>query len=186
MTIQRVDELTTEPVVGKYYLVPCAVDLPYAKAHPIFGLAHRDVEFFNFDVEHFHNDVRFMTLRFLHLVCNEEFWRYEEDWAARVVLTQVFRVDVPRRFEYRRMKCVRQMPDFFNMLHEKNAQNLEAAFANKPLNCGKCPHRGTDLRSMPTENGVTVCPSHGLCADVKEQKIVTRAAAEKIVARNSK
>lgn len=181
MALQRVDEMTEPPIVGKYYLVPCAVDLPYAKAHPIFGPRHADVEFFNFGIEHFHNDVRFMSWRLLRQICNQEIWKYEQEWGARAVLTQVFAANVPRTIEYRKLKCQREMPDFFNMLHSENARKLEAAFVGKTVICGKCPHRGTDLRSMPTENGVTICPSHGLCVEVKTQRIIGRAAAEKMV-----
>ena len=45
---------------------------------------------------------------------------------------------------------------------------------DKEVKCGRCPHRGALLKSMPVKDGVITCPNHGLKFDAQTMKCITK------------
>lgn len=73
--------------------------------------------------------------------------------------------------ETRTFTCERLI-DFSCSVQFKQAsmfgQIFEDTYKDRKLKCLKCPHKGTDLRSIPPdENGIITCPNHGLRIELK-------------------
>ena len=71
---------------------------------------------------------------------------------------------LPRKswYQLRRKVCLRQyvhIPDL-----AKFSEKLREGFTDSRLDLKRriCPHKGTDLRTIPVVNGVIQCPLHGL------------------------
>jgi hypothetical protein len=61
--MKRVSEITDEPVVGKFYMVPCV--WYYGEWMPVIGPRHDDKEVIGFTDKHYHKDVRFVSDRWI-------------------------------------------------------------------------------------------------------------------------
>lgn len=168
--IERIED-AKEVVIGRYYNVPCvkwSPVLPLNGAHRpwwlgatpvIIGGLHDDREIIGFTDDHWHFDWRF---------CPAYIWKQIVRWsdpnwsaAAKVISIQntsgvVFRAH---------RKCLRGHILFPGRSTEHRSpflSKLEAAYAGTKLNCGHCPHRGIKMTGAPLENGLLVCPGHGL------------------------
>jgi len=178
-----VADLEEPPTPGVRYLVPLVWvengDLPTGW-WPVTGPQHEDKEHINFEPQHWHPDLRFLTEG--QLRCLTELYssfRTEELYSegsegtyrahAHAILAQFVRRHVVRPRLCRRLQPV--YPRFrmgFYWL-----QNLEAAYLDRELKgCLRCPHRGVSLSNLPRDRqGRVVCPAHGLRWDLKTGRL---------------
>lgn len=166
--MQKVSELTEPPVVGKFYLVPCAEGDYYT--HPIIPIWHDDIEIGITD-SHYHRDVRFISDEDLEPM-SERYWGLGREVAT---MGNILRscTDGPLLITWHRRKCRREMPI---MSPVRNFVALESKYVGRKALCGKCPHRGFSLESLPQdENGLVICNGHGLAIDMKKGEVVKRA-----------
>lgn len=166
---EPVELLTSPPVVGHHYLVPC---LPSSEGWiPVTGPRHVDADLPGGETPHHHPDLRFapapLVRRLLqgtqHGLC--AFAGIEH--AARCALLIV--VPVPGVPELRSLPCLREQP-----LHPgvSVARTVEARLGDKARLTpdGLCPHQRIPLLSqplLPREDGLLVrtCPAHGVQFD---------------------
>lgn len=177
--IPRVEELTDPPVDGKYYLVPC-VEVSCGvyrsdrqpRMWPVMGPRHEDTEIINFPVQHWHYDRRFLsTVQFLAVgkhygsVLNSN--RSADEGARSIEGVGSLPVIIKRR-------CMRAEPGFPQDGRAGYLPALRAAYREKTVTCGKCPHRGVPLSSLPREPGtdIVTCPGHGLRWDLSNGELV--------------
>jgi hypothetical protein len=176
--IPRVSEIEDEPVIGKFYMVPCVwADGDW---QPVIGPRHEDKEHIGFDELHFHKDPRFISDR-------EVMQGF--DWAvsrtSRVItcspaqweLASVL-VKIEHGPRERRRKCHRRMPTFPADITSAGRPawqlKLERAYEGATLACMRCPHRGIPLDGLPVKDGKVICPGHGLAWDVSTGELVPR------------
>lgn len=177
--LQKVTDLKEPPVVGKHYLVPC-IRVPNRLRVlywlPIVGDLHKDPDI-GFEDSHWHRDVRFSEL--IHppgIVPNRG---YD---AVELELASVFIDIVPPHYEvvFRRMKCRREMPAFpfrgpTTGVKQPIVEKLEKIFTGRKVLCGKCPHKGMPLESLPKDpDGQVICNGHGLAIDMNKGEVVIR------------
>ena len=159
MTIQRVDDMTEAPIVGRYYLVRC-VKLGSGSGHgwwPVTGSVHEDADL-GIPHPHLHHDVRFMSEH----ECRNE-WRDIGHVMWMVLRTTAITVAA----QYRRRKCQRVQTSFplpararDTTSFEEHQQRHVGMVAEA---CRTCPHRGMRLTALPVEaDGGVTCPGHGL------------------------
>lgn len=166
MPIERVDRVTTPLVVGRYYLVP-TVRMRYFSDKldniPVIGPKHEDKEFFNFEAEHYHCDVRFMSQRWFNSM------------GFNVLVAPVTqRRDDPLDLKipsilWMKKKCCRSSVDY-PFGDRKAICYLKKHYSGKQCSRGKggwiCPHRKAPLGSIqPDVNGIITCFLHGLEID---------------------
>lgn len=181
--IQKIEDITGLPEIGKSYLVRCLL-LPYGAFHeyqtwaPVIGPVHEDADFFAVKDPHYHFDWRFWTKKLSRQLGEIDSSRvaYVEDRDMRLKLAYYS--------EYRRMRCIRQMPTEWPALSDELKRErskavvrivmrkLNAAYAGCTLNCMRCPHKGIKLDSMPVVDGVVTCPGHGLRWNVTSGALV--------------
>jgi len=178
------------PVIGRMYRVPC-IEYPTIYQGPtmwvpVYGPPHEDREIIGFPHQHYHVDIRFMSVRGLarysgRINILEELLSYP--MTVPVVIapsleagTQPARVAVSPFPILKRRKCYREMPDFpgpverrlqgfcrsFGPLLEDTYQGCQLKLDN-PI----CPHRGFRLAGLPQKDGLVVCPGHGLRWDLR-------------------
>jgi len=135
----------------------------------VIGPWHEDAELIEFPHDHYHFDFRFVS-NLSSLMRPAEEWRF-----ARVLTRAACAImdGSEPRVEWMRRKCIRDGPLFPDAPHW--GSKLERAYANKKLECGRCPHRGLPLHGQPVNGGVVVCPGHGLAWDVQTGALVPRA-----------
>lgn len=148
------------PVIGKRYTVPAVYGRWYRYSlrwWPVIGPKHDDVEYLDFDAQHYHLDLRFLYSDvFKHNVLSDMFAMPvnaapEYDWNANLHAQ-------PRVFV-----CKRESPRFPQLKDNLRFSRLYRAFRGKRLANGICPHKGANLSGQPAhENGCVVCPLHGL------------------------
>lgn len=159
--MEKVSELKHEPVVGKFYLVECG----YYRGEwrPLIGAPHDDKEYIGLALKHYHEDVRFSA-----------------GLAAYNALAYVIDTTLVYKTELKRRKCRRRMPDQRAAKGHKNSEfnwldKMELAFVGRKVLCGKCPHKGMPLESLPQdENGRVICNGHGLAVCMKKGEVVER------------
>lgn len=174
--MQRVSDIEGEPIVGKYYLVPCVAD-DDGEWWPIVGALHDDAEILNFPLEHYHKDARFLTAKQM---------RYRR-WSPTAnnnsdLLIAVYAASEHSDVEWKRRQCQRVMPTFPLVLNTASGRRgigwfgkLEQAYADKTLPaCMTCPHRGMPLKNLPVKDGKIICNGHGLQWDAQTGKLVSR------------
>lgn len=176
--MERVDEMTSPPIIGKRYWVQCAFVPPKSATAvtwgwwPINGQKHDDADI-GVPQVHYHYDPRFMSERQFRLrevaalpgailasilpaavapKSSTTIWM--DDGSKRVALT----------VEHRRMTCKRAMPLFPRDRNPPWLPDLESKYANVVAKgCRTCPHRGLPLASLPADKrGVVTCAGHGL------------------------
>lgn len=159
-----------EPVMGRFYLVPCVWVALGRQWWPVIGPWHEDADLglANF---HFHYDVRFLPERL--------FWNGDRTMArVHTHVTSSARWehhDCKREVEVvrRRMKMKRVMPNF--PFDEKFAEKVERPFLETRLVCKVCPHRGMSLEGLPVDaEGRVVCNGHGLRWNLKTGRLSPR------------
>lgn len=182
---------TQEPVIGRTYLVPCVqgssqfVRNPW---FPVLGTAHEDREIIGFPDVHFHYDFRFISEYQANLLMtgsNRSHLLGTLEMSALIpaLMNAVFLAKEGPTPVLKPKKCVRALSVFPSTVPEKSGgqgkpiafiQKLEEAYQSARVDCGKCPHRGMDLRGVPADaEGRKVCPLHGLRWD-QEGKLAPR------------
>ena len=192
--MKRADKLTSPPIVGETYSVPCAngtiIDFRSdnkgkTELLPVLLPSHEDSKYFakkrgvwkegeegvSYMVEelyyeadkdaqhHFHIDPRFVPANY-----------YPSAIQACVLLGENlkmlhFTIVAVGPVKYLEMECLREMPPSLINFKTAFGKQFTEDYVGKPMKCGRCPHKGTDLRSMPVKNGVVTCPAHGLQFD---------------------
>lgn len=171
-------ELVTEStpvVIGKFYLVKCAVMLQHSDGKyyvPIIGNLHKDPQF-SVEREHYHIDGRFAK----HDGCGQLYTVDAEGKTNGVVVPES-----AYRFygiEIRKMKCKRRstglkppLPgtkDFYGREVGAKYWKWYKSMVGKSCKGSRCPHLGTQ---MSEQNGVLVCPLHDLHGSVKDEVII--------------
>lgn len=171
MLIKRITDLTEPPLPGEFYLVPTVRGRWCGEVDywPVWGEKHEDAKFFNFNLDHYHLDRRFIAK--------------EEDAYAAVGAplhsgpTQ-YETD-PRNAplpapEWRRRKCYRAETDF--PTYRKEVKAMQTTLAGVQCRRGAgwiCPHRGFDTGSIhPNQAGIIICPLHGLQIHVTTGRVI--------------
>jgi len=176
--IQRVSELEHEPIVGKFYLVPC-VKYAHGRWIPIIGPEHDDADYINVPQRHFHQDLRFLS--------DHEITTYLERYARIAVSCSPEQLSMTKilfasRLQHRtpverKVKCRRSMSDFpmiISLLPAPWFEELEKAYSKQKLSCLRCPHRGMPLNGIPVKDSKVTCPGHGLQFNINTGELVSR------------
>jgi hypothetical protein len=162
--------LHIEPyVMGRYYKVPTIeASVTYRRrVWPIIGPAHKDIEFINFDYEHYHIDARFLS---------EDDFKYLQAQTPKSVYAVVIHTEMTIGIKpvspvvMRWRKCKREYPPY--PYGVKWLVAMRKAYADCQLKTPVCPHRGLPLDGLKVENGVVTCPGHGLCFSVETGRLV--------------
>lgn len=194
--MERVDEMTSPPVVGRFYMVPCVyVDTSIARGFgrrfsadpqtivdpydrllmgwwPIMGPRHEDLAHLDFAPYHWHFDPRFLSGRQMRNAT------MGGSNLSRIFARPLSDYGGLRGPEHRRMRCRR--PLGLPSQLENLGKILEPHCADATLRgpCKVCPHRGIPLASLPVdEHGHVTCPGHGLRWDVSTGRLVRREVA---------
>ncbi len=174
--IERVETVSGPLIVGRHYLVPTVEGTWYGerRAWPVIGPLHADVEFFNFEKDHYHLDRRFLTAKLLR--------RYSwfrggvERSSAEAAPLHAHRGEPPLPAPvWRSLRCNRSEIGF-SFTDQPAVQALQAAFAGQSCKRGRagliCPHRQAPLGSVPVIHGVVTCPLHGLMIDATSGRVI--------------
>ena len=183
MAIQRIDDMDTPPVVGRFYLVRHATsswpNVPWSGVPlPILGGAHTDIEIAPNVGRHYHYDMRFFDRKLFRTAfgcdANRTLW-----WATHTNLRRemgsILDAEFVVKVEHIRVKCVRLTPEF--PAAAKFAAKVEGLFGNLRMDPEKrvCPHRGMDLRTVEVgHDGCLTCPGHGLKWNATTGEMVSR------------
>lgn len=179
--MERVDEMTSPPIIGRRYWVSCIFVPSGGIGHssygwwPLNGRPHDDADI-GVPEEHYHFDARFLSHR--QFINRVEFWKrriateglptcpLEKAVLASILPLHSQGADAPPLHQaYRRLTCRRAMPTFPRELIQASwLPRLEDSYANAVAKgCRTCPHRGLPLASLPAdERGVVTCAGHGL------------------------
>lgn len=167
--IQNIEDLTEPPVIGQHYEVPCVygsssrTGVGGLQWLPITGPMHSDADYIGFEPLHFHYDHRFTPEpKWQELLRHGGIFGTSGDPEFNVITNR----DASRGIVRRQMVCLRNIRPYPKAsFHEE----LSAAYADKRVTCGKCPHRGLPLLSLPREPGtdIVTCVGHGLKFDLK-------------------
>ena len=180
--MQRIDELTSPPKIGRFYLVPTVdyIWLEVADRWPIIGPKHSDKQIIDFPYQHYHVDGRFLSPKQVRRVYSRE--KSLEFTLAVYPLCQYRRnrvhiadFDVFPHPEpvWRRRKCQRHLEYPTWASHWQVP--LEEAYKSYSLIDGICPHRGAYIGNMvPDHHGAITCPLHGLRWDLKTGEMCRR------------
>jgi Rieske [2Fe-2S] domain len=204
--MERADELTAPPVIGKNYLVRClkmdglaASFYPGIEWMPIIGDLHEDSNIIDFNYWHYHIDFRFVPKDSFGLLTQHTLHPEKTGFHFSKVMivkgenlnpktNQSERDQVCHSasglIEYRKLKCKRVMGEFPAMYPNLFKEPIEVRFMRKLQNAYKgcklkkdhyCPHKRFNLSSIPAnENGIIVCPGHGLAFDKETRKQIDR------------
>jgi hypothetical protein len=179
--VQLLSELREPPVVGRFYVVPVIEGFPWGNKvadWPVLGPMHEDAEFFKFPRLHYHIDIRFIGMRLFRWAVRQlprtrASGDLEYDLALTASAMPLNRTDkeLPSgRPTLQRRRCIRssytspmgdQLPDA--VLAMQKRYGVPAPAICKRDGRKLCPHRKVDLSQFPAdENGIVVCPIHGL------------------------
>ena len=182
-------------VVGKRYRVQLVfgVWLPSSNKPrwwPTIGPLHTDREFFHFEQEHYHIDVRFLQPR-VNDAANRYYFgggRVGGGWdttghhaADYAPLTKFTTLDG----EWTDKPLVQQgwrkchlshwpSPQGWRVERTGAAWAMQEHFAGTALRGHVCPHRGVDLSATCPHNGVLECPAHGLMFERRGEQWVAK------------
>lgn len=182
----KIDELNESPRVGKFYLVKCiklnqnGIECFGKEWVPIIGPKHDDEGPVNFPYNHYHIDWRFIygLADYKRDIRGDSITGYE---FARVIclpgngISEYSIHASGLEIEYKTRKCARVYGGDYNFpVSTANGEvrflkTLEKEFKGCKLKAGHiCPHKGINLSSIaPDENGLIVCPGHGLAFNSK-------------------
>jgi hypothetical protein len=178
MAIQRISEIEGEPVIGKFYLVPC-VETIWNTFLPVIGSPHDDTAIIGISGEHYHFDTRFLTNSQITGITRDSSIE-RKNVIGSVFWTKGYFSEARRSGTvYKRLKCLRQPFEFPLVTPDGHPIRwipaLEAAYKDVKLSdCLKCPHRGIPLKGLPQKGGVVKCPGHGLAWNIKTGEMVNR------------
>lgn len=172
--MEKSTELTQPPVIGQTYLVPVIMISGEnfwddEIVIPVLGDYHNDADIIGLSEDHFHVDWRFvdsLTFRRENRLANVSIFKHV--WPEKLVLEE----------DWKPLVCRRKMPKFFygqeRSLSKFWMPDLERAYKDKKVECGRCPHRGVNLAAMNGDRkGNKICPGHGLQWD-KNGNLVPR------------
>jgi len=169
--IQKVTELTSEPIVGKFYLVPCIyVD---GQLVPIIGQPHADPEL-GIDIVHYHHDTRFGELDDFLIGTSVQIaaTRFPKEEVAIGVVTPQSWADASPKLQ--KLQCRRSMIEFPDR-DRKKYEIFHKKYVGQSVKCGRCPHRNMPLESLPQDGqGNVICSGHGLKIDMNKKIVVER------------
>lgn len=177
--MQRVDEITSPPVIGRYYLVP-TIAFPYdgtTQDWPVIGIKHTDADHLKFPDQHYHFDFRFFPKRTW-----DRFSGYSREGLTSFVTNieapharvlsefhhkQRHHPDLPEMPVYKRLRCRRDF-SFLTVGRFAHFAELHKAYAGRPAIRTEvgfvCPHRLAPLSGLKANDAGTIqCPLHGLC-----------------------
>lgn len=189
----NIENLKKPPLVGKRYKVPCVFGTIYnigphqipPRWSPIIRPSHEDSKYTNArnstiwketsegwtEVEethfvadpttphHYHVDPRFAPESFYTT------WEIEnQSWHSTI--------GPESEVKFMTLECTREMP--VQRLFTGFGPQFVADYQDKKLKCARCPHKGTNLASVPVENGVVTCPAHGLQFNKRNRKCLTK------------
>jgi hypothetical protein len=173
--IERIHQIASVPIVGKFYLVPAIWwdwgawgNDDIKMWWPVIGPKHSDAEFFDFPLPHYHVDVRFLSKR------HWAFSQYPGEFLSRP-LSASHMPQGPKAPTWRRMRCSLNAVDY-PFANRRAVLALNKHFAGQE--CAKsrhgwvCPHRNVNLGSMAAIDGVITCPLHGLRIDAKTGVVI--------------
>lgn len=165
------EKLNTETVciIGKYYLVPCAIVKSGTTTHvvPVIGEKHKDPQF-GVKYEHYHIDGRFTN-------GSGRKHRYDtsadgytngivplEDYGYLGSLSQFQGIEIRKR------KCKRLTT---GIIPPDRGEYIEwySSYVGKSCAGKKCPHLGTQMLEY---NNQLVCPLHNLKGCLKTELII--------------
>jgi len=145
--IERIDRLTAPAVIGRRYLVPTikAVWPSGCVEHdwPVIGPKHSDIEFINFEWEHYHVDARFVRRRVHRAIMSETSW--EGKPRHEYFLRPLSAIHAPfAAIVWRPLTMLRDtLPYPFG--DKPQIQDIRKAFAGRQCLTGKggwiCPHQ---------------------------------------------
>jgi Rieske [2Fe-2S] domain len=173
--MERVDRLTTAVVQGRFYLVPTVWGEWNGRLAnwPVIGPLHEDREFFNFTVEHYHIDPRFVRLS----------PENRELTFARPLHAHPRgepNVTLPAPI-FHRKKCLHSWI-LYPYYGRVPIDQIQRHFAGTQCLSGKggwiCPHRKASLGSIVPVDGVITCPLHGIKIDAATGKVLALAGEE--------
>lgn len=172
--MQKLSELDHEPVIGKFYLVPCVkARIAYEKYDyvPILNPSHEDSELIGSATYHRHYDIRFLSSKQIRII--------QPGYALHAVFGAIiWEHHAKGEPEMRPLKCKRAMP-LYPHARARWYPKLEAAYKDAKLSpCLRCPHKGIDLTTMPVREGKVECPGHGLRFDINTGELVPRTTME--------
>lgn len=184
------NEIIENPVVGKFYQVPCAYLKKRNVWHPIIPILHNDKQFGteNSAYNHYHYDLRFMSDSYLLKYFPHEFDNYDIGFS--------FASDIPLRmntiyiqdyeywktnpdhnwkskWEFKRRKCFRTFTGIVILrpVIIKKYPKISKWYQDQIGKSCKgriCPHRQAP---MIERDGVLECPMHGLIG-CKDKEII--------------
>lgn len=180
--LQRVDELTSPPIVGQSYLVPTVTYPWFGKvdAWPVMGPKHTDIEHLDFPHEHYHIDVRFLTKRQI------TFCTIRDSLENTLARWPLFSIKQPPHPDPQwRMRTCRRNEHAYPPEIQAYPQIMGLASAYAGRRCARnaaslliCPHKGFALDTLiPDADGRVVCPLHGLVIDVRAGVVVAPPAS---------
>jgi hypothetical protein len=193
---RSIEKLKSEPIVGNYYLVPCVLGKafalmfhPHTKRHwwPVLRPPHEDSKYIEryktywketedgewgqFDEiyyeadsstqHHIHVDPRFAPSSFY-----TKWERTNNSWHNFIYFEK-------KTVKWRKMKCLREMP--VQRLFTGFGQKFVDDYKDGKMKCGRCPHKGALLDSIPVVDGVITCPLHGLKFDCQTSECLTKS-----------
>jgi hypothetical protein len=173
--MERVDEMTTPPVVGQYYWVPTveAEWYRWSALWPVIGPAHTEDHCVDFPYAHYHFDLRFLPQRHFArnalvrllaapLLSHHEGAGINQNGLPKPVLRRrkmLRELPHPHPFLAPDLNIAREAPAFPQCLQAEYAgQRWALDAAGRPM----CPHKGAPLGGVPAIGGVVTCPLHGL------------------------
>lgn len=148
---------------------------------PVLGPKHEDADHLDFKYEHYHPDVRFLG------EAQVKYWQRHGlrlAYAAGypVCVTKVDGTPLAHTLKTMAMQCLRDYND--HVFPKGKAQTWDAlrrAYRDCKLKPGMvCPHRGFRLAPHVRDDGLVVCPGHGLVWDTKTGKLVDDETAFRI------
>lgn len=145
--MEKVSEMTSEPIIGKFYLVECVEYIfpsGYREWCPVVGKPHEDTDL-GISAVHYHIDSRF------------KIGRPKLDYSLGAVLP----VEHVLNHELKKLKC--KAPFGYYYFNHRWCKPFEEKYAGRKAICGKCPHKGFPIESLPKdESGLIICNGHGL------------------------
>ena len=184
MALPEITTMAGPPEVGKFYMVPAIYMQRYFRGPelwwPVMGPLHTDADFFNFRAPHYHVDPRFLNAR--HLRYTSTAILSDDPIEVQLATPVSKRYGVNSTSEapppppvLRRMKCQRLGVSYpYGDTKQVTALNTHHRGDHVRTNAEGhmiCPHRGARIDQLPPgENGVVVCPLHGLRINVRTGK----------------
>lgn len=168
--MQKFDDLTEPPIVGRFYLVPtvigtwCEEDGPW----PVMGMKHEDAEWLSFPYIHYHLNRFFLN--------DHDEWVAIANPIAEPLDGIGYRMNDPIPAPVlRKWKCRRSAVTAFpvNQINKTRTNKWFAMFDHYAgAQCAHsngwiCPHKGARLGAIIPIGGVITCPLHGMRIDAR-------------------